>query len=87
MPTWKELGVNAVVDNWRGVIGPKNMPAQEVAYWDDVFGRLFKLDGWQKRVEQNYWDNAALTSRGAAKYLDEQYRELKGALVELEFVK
>lgn len=87
VPTWKELGVDAVVDNWRGVIGPKGMPAQEVAYWDSVFGRLFKADDWQKQVEQNYWDNAALTSRDAAKYLDGQYGELKKALVELELVK
>jgi putative tricarboxylic transport membrane protein len=87
VPTWKELGVNAVVDNWRGMIGPKGMPAHEVAYWDDVFARLFKLAAWQKRVEQNYWDNAALTSREATKYLDEQYRELKSALIELELVR
>lgn len=87
IPTWKELGVNAVVDNWRGVIGPKGMPPQQVAFWDDVFGRLFKLDEWQKSLEQNYWDNAALTSGGAAKYLDAQYRELRSVLVELELVK
>ena len=87
IPTWKELGVNAVVDNWRGIIGPKGMSPQQIAYWDQTFARLFKLDEWKKDVEQNYWDNAALLSKESAKYLDAEYRELRRALAELELIK
>lgn len=87
VPTWKELGLNAVVDNWRGIIGPKGMPPQQVAYWDQTFVRLFKLDEWKRDLEHNYWDNAALTSKESAKYLDGEYRELRRALAELELIK
>jgi putative tricarboxylic transport membrane protein len=87
VPTWKELGVNAVVDNWRGVVGPKGMPREQVAFWDQAFARLFKLEEWKKDVEQNYWDNAALVSKEAAGYLTREYGELKRALTELELVK
>ena len=87
IPTWKELGVNAVVDNWRGIIGPKGLNAQQIAYWDQTFSRLFKLDEWKKDLEQNYWDNAALLSKESAKYLDAEYRELRRALTELELTK
>lgn len=87
VPTWKELGVNAVVDNWRGVVGPKGMPPQQVAFWDQAFARLFKLEEWKKDVDQNYWDNAALVSKEASVYLTNEYSELRRALAELELIK
>ena len=87
VPTWKEVGVDVVVDNWRGVLGPKGMPPAQVAYWDGAFGRLFKVEEWKSDVEANSWDNAALLSRESARYLDGQYAELRRALIELELVK
>jgi putative tricarboxylic transport membrane protein len=84
VPTWKELGLNAVVDNWRGIVGPKDMPAAQVAYWDQVFRRMFEQEEWKKDLELNYWDNAALTSSASAKYLDTTYKELKRTLTELD---
>jgi tripartite-type tricarboxylate transporter receptor subunit TctC len=45
---------------------------------------MFKLEEWQKDVERNYWDNAAMTSRASAKYLAETYQELKRTLGELD---
>jgi len=87
IPTWKEVGIDAVVDNWRGIVGPTGMPAQEVAYWDGVFEQMFKEEDWKKNVARNYWDNAALTSRESAKYLNKTYAELKRTLGELGMVK
>lgn len=86
-PTWKELGVDAVIDNWRGVIGPKGMTPAQVAFWNNAFGKLFQTDEWKKDVERNYWDSAALLSADSAKYLDAQYDELKRALIELDMAK
>ena len=52
----------------------------------DLHGRMFEREEWKKDLAQNYWDNAALTSRAAAKYLDGEYRELKRTLTELDLV-
>ena len=84
VPTWKELGLDAIVDNWRGIVGPKDMPAAQVAYWDQVFRRMFEQEEWTRDLEQNYWDNAALVSSASAKYLDSTYKELKRTLTELD---
>ncbi len=84
VPTWKELGFDAIVDNWRGVIGPKGMPPQQIAFWDQAFSRMFELEEWKKELEQNQWNNAALSSRAAAKYLDAEYNELKRTLTALD---
>lgn len=87
IPTWKEVGIDAIVDNWRGIAGPTAMPAHEVRYWDAVFGRLYQQEEWKSNVERNHWDNAALTSQDSAKYLKKTYMELKRTLGELGMVK
>lgn len=87
VPVWKEMGVDVVIDNWRGVIGPKEMTTQQVRFWDEAFRRLFQFEDWKKDVERNYWDNAALLSGESAKYLDAQYDQLKRALVALDMTR
>jgi putative tricarboxylic transport membrane protein len=48
VPTWKELGINSTHEVWRGVIGTRGMTRAQIAYWDDVLGRLVKTDAWKK---------------------------------------
>jgi putative tricarboxylic transport membrane protein len=83
VPSWKELGVDAVVDNWRGLIAPKGLTAAQIGYWDETLARVFQTEEWKKEVDANYWDNAAKTSAESDKYLRQQYEELRQALVEL----
>jgi len=46
-PTLKELGYkNVEVPNWRSVVGSKNMSAEAVAYWSDVFKKVSEQDAW-----------------------------------------
>lgn len=87
VPTWKELGVDAIVDNWRGLIGPKNMTPAQIAYWDATLEKMFKTEEWKKEIDANYWDNAAKNSKDTEQYLKTQYDDIKNELVELGFVK
>lgn len=87
VPTWQEIGIAAIIDNWRGVIGAKGLTPQQIAYWDGVFSRMFTLEEWNHDVARNHWDSAALTSRETAKYLAGQYDVLKRALIDLEMVR
>ena len=86
-PTWREQGVDAVVINWRGVVGAQGIGASQVAFWDDAFGKLARTDEWNRDLERNLWDNAYTDSKGTAQYLKSQYDELKRVLTELGFVK
>ena len=36
VPTFKEQGINVVAERFRGIVGPKDLPAEIVAYWADV---------------------------------------------------
>jgi putative tricarboxylic transport membrane protein len=87
VPTWKEQGADAVVSNWRGLIGPPGMTPAQTAYWDNALKQLAQTDAWKKELADNNWDNEYKPSAETKKYMDAEYAELKGFLTELELVK
>ena len=87
VPTLREQGVNAVVDNFRLMMGPPDLTAAQVAYWDQVMAKLTADVEWRKDLELNGWENTYMSSRNTAKYLQLQHAELKSALAELGFGK
>ena len=83
VPTWKELGINAVSPNWRAVVGPKGLTAAQVAYWDQALAAIVKTPEWQQAVQKNQWEDEYTNSAGALKFMQEQYRLLEALLTEL----
>jgi putative tricarboxylic transport membrane protein len=49
VPTLREQGVDAVVDNFRLVMGPPGMAPAQVAYWEQVLRRLSVAEEWKER--------------------------------------
>lgn len=86
-PTWKEQGANAIVSNWRGLIGPPNMTSAQMAYWDNALKQMTQTDIWKKELADNNWADEFKASADARKYMDADYAELKGFLTELELAK
>lgn len=87
IPTWRDQSVNAVLHNWRGIIGPRGLSAAQVSYWEDVFRELTESEEWKKDLEQNTWANNYMDSRGSRKFLDEQYVQLTQILADLGLAK
>ena len=87
VPTWKEQGVNGVSANWRGVIGPKGMSADQIRYWENTFAQLVKSPEWKSDLEVNGRTDEFMTSRDTRRYYDEQYKELQSVLTELGLAK
>lgn len=86
-PTWTELGYKAVMDTWRGVIAPKGISAEQVAYWDGVLAKAVASDTWKKALEQNTWAANYLDSAQTAKLFAEDQAEYRAILVELGLIK
>ena len=84
---WKEQGVDALVDTWRGILGPTGLSPAQLAYWDGAFAKLVETDEWKKDVETHLWGNTYRDSAGMRKFLNAEYARLKSALVELGLVK
>jgi len=87
VPTWKELGVNSTHEVWRGLIGTRGMTRAQIAYWDDVLGRLVKTDAWKKELEQTQIENVYRNSAETVKYLKAEYDESRVILTDLGLAK
>ncbi len=86
-PTWKEQGANAIVSNWRGLIGPPGMTPAQIAFWDNALRLMTQSDAWKKELEENNWDNEYRNSAETRKFMEADYAELKTFLMEIELVK
>lgn len=87
VPTWRDLGVDAVFDTWRGIVGPKGMTPAQIAYWDQVLGRMTRAEDWKKDLMKNYWGDNYLNSSQARPYLDNEYKDFKAILGDLGLAK
>ena len=83
VPTWKELGVNAVSANWRAVVGPKTMTLPQVAYWDQALGAMVKTPEWADAVRKHQWSDDYLNAAGTLKFFQDEYKLLDALLTEL----
>ena len=87
VPTWREQGINVVQDSFRTVMGPKDLTAAQIAYWDKVFGALARSPAWKKDIEDNYCVGNYQPAADAAKYLAAQYDDFRMELKDLGVVK
>jgi putative tricarboxylic transport membrane protein len=87
VPTWREQGVNAVIDLSRGVLGARGLTPAQIQYWDAVFERMTRTEEWRKDLEKNLWVDAYLNSEATRRAWKEQYDVLKALLIELGMVK
>lgn len=86
-PTWTELGYKAVMDTWRGVIGPKGLTAAQVAWWDGVLAKAVATPAWKEALEQNTWEANYLNSAQTRKLFESEHAEYRAILGELGMLK
>ena len=87
IPTWKELGYPVVSANWRSVVGPKDLPEDQVRYWDGVFAKLSKLPEWKQSLDSEHMMNTYADSRGTRELMDRQHKAMSATLSDLGLVK
>jgi putative tricarboxylic transport membrane protein len=87
VPTWKEQGCDAVVEQWRIFIGPKGMTAGQIAYWEGTFQRMMGAEDWKAELEANYWTANYRTSSESRDFLARDHENAKAFLAELGLAK
>ena len=83
VPTWRDLGLDAVSSNWRGVVGPKGLSPAQIAYWDATFSALVKTPEWLQTLQKNQWEHEYLGSASTFKFMQEENKQLEALLTEL----
>lgn len=87
VPTLKEQGVNALVTNWRMVVGPKGMTPAQIAYWDRVLAKLVQAGEWKKDIADNLFEDSYRNSAATERYLQAEYEQFRAALSDLGMAK
>jgi putative tricarboxylic transport membrane protein len=87
VPTWKEQGIDAEFAGWRGIIGPKGMTKDQVAFWDKTFATLTKTAAWKKALASRFWISTYKNSTETENYLVSQNKKLHAVLSALDLAR
>jgi putative tricarboxylic transport membrane protein len=87
IPTWRELGVNAIGNNWRGVAAPKGTPVQQVRFWEETLKKMVNTPEWKTQNEKNLWVGNFMGAKESEAEYKRQYAELNEILTELGLAK
>lgn len=86
-PTWTEQGYRAVMDTWRGVIGPKGLTAGQIAYWNGVLAKAVATQTWKDTLAQNVWEANYLDSEQTRRLFESDAAEYRSILGELGMIR
>lgn len=87
VPTWKELGVDAEFELWRGLAGPKGMTRAQIQFWDDALGKVVRTEEWKNDLARFEMENVYRNSTDTARYWKAEHDEVKAVLTELGLAK
>jgi putative tricarboxylic transport membrane protein len=83
VPTLQEAGFDVpVVPQVRGVVAPPGIPAENVAYWEDVFRKLTRTASWKKFLADNQFEDGYQNAAELTKFYDEFTGKMRGILKE-----
>lgn len=87
VPTWKELGIDASVDAFRAIAGPRNMAAPQVAFWEGALRKMAETPEWKQLVENRSWVDRFAGAEGCKAAFKTQYDQMHAGLAELGLAK
>ncbi len=87
IPTWREIGVDVVSGSWRGAFGPRNLPAAQLAFWEEAMRQVSENPGWKSDLEKNYWLEDFSVGAKFRSNLEKDYAETRRILTDVGLVK
>jgi putative tricarboxylic transport membrane protein len=88
VPTLKEQGIDYVVAQFRGVVGPKGVPADVVAYLEEAFRRVAKSESWKTDYLAKYQQvDGYMSSAEFTAFMDSYFKEQEQAFKDLPSLK
>lgn len=87
VPTFKEQGIDAIYENWRGLIGPRDLKPEQIAFWENVIQQATRTLEWQKALEKNGWGDRYMNNAQSKRFFDEQFTKYKTTYTDLGVAK
>lgn len=87
VPTAKEQGIDLVLTKFRGLTGPKGLPANVVKAWETAIPKLLASAEYQAIYERDCLLPTFMDQQTFQAYVDKTEAELKAFLVKMEVIK
>lgn len=87
VPTWREQGADVVFNNWRAVVGPRDLPEEAVAFWEGVFRSIDRDPDYVALAGNNFLVPDFLGAAAFAQALVEEDRQTEALLLRLNLLK
>jgi putative tricarboxylic transport membrane protein len=88
VPTFKEKGYDVLWEQMRGVVGPGDMPAETVKWWEEALRKVSDTKKWRELyIERNLLTPVFWTGEKANTYLDGLRAKYEKALTDLGAIK
>ncbi|WP_112663056.1 Bug family tripartite tricarboxylate transporter substrate binding protein [Microvirga flavescens] len=87
MPSLKANGVDLEIANWRAVVAPPGITADQKKALTEVVDKLAKSKEWAEILKQKGWDDAYLSGDAFAKFLADDQTRTKEVLTSVGLVK
>ncbi|HEX2509643.1 MAG TPA: tripartite tricarboxylate transporter substrate-binding protein [Microvirga sp.] len=86
-PTIKEQGLELEIANWRSVVAPPGISADQKKALVDTIDKMVKSKEWQDILKQKGWDDAYLSGDAFAKQLADDISRTREILTSVGLVK
>lgn len=85
-PTLRESGVNVELTNWRGIVGPPDMPANQRQAWLTMLERVQASSQWKDILKKQDWTDAFLAGDQFATFLKQEDERVGKVLKDIGLV-
>ena len=86
VPTLTDEGIDLVLTNWRGIVGPGDLDDADRAALTDLVTEAAESDAWAKVLETNDWDDAFMAGDEFETYVDGEVTSAQTTLKEIGLV-
>jgi putative tricarboxylic transport membrane protein len=86
-PTLKETGINLELANWRMIVAPPGISADDKAKLTRMFEDLHKSDAWKAMLKSRGWDDIFLSGPALEEYVKNEQTRTAAVLKEVGLAK
>jgi putative tricarboxylic transport membrane protein len=86
-PTLKESGVDVVIGNWRGLVGPPGMSAPGRQTMLAMLDKMHKGKAWPETLKKQNWDDAYLAGDAFGGFIKEEQARIGQVLKDVGLLK
>jgi putative tricarboxylic transport membrane protein len=79
-PTLKEIGLDVVIGNWRGVYGAPGITADQRKALTDGVLKALQTPAWKEALKKNEWTPAVLSGPAFDKFVDDEFASLRAIM-------